>query len=636
MSTKAPWLAFYGDKKATIDYPDTSICDMLFDSMKKHPSLIAYEYFGTLVTYDEFKEKIKECAKALSNLGIKKGDTVTICTPNVPQGLITFYALNYIGAIANMTHPLSSEAEIEFYLKDTNSIAVLTLDIFYEKVSKASINTNVKKIIVASVSEDMKKIMSSLFWITKGRKIPTVPKTERVIFWKEFIDGAKKVNKNVHENMKSKDLAVILYSGGTTGTSKGVMLTNLNFNALALQSAEMAKPNKEGDSILAILPIFHGFGLGVCIHTPLCIGMRVILIPEFKVQKYADLVKKYKPNFIVGVPTLFEAFIKSDLFKEEDSLKYITTVVSGGDNMSEDLKRKVNEFLDSKGSLGRVQEGYGLTESTGASCLAISGYNKGNSIGIPFPDVFYKIVYTGTMKEAPYGTEGEICITGPTVMKGYLNNTEETYNVLKKHSDGKVWLHTGDLGHMDEDGWVFFKQRLKRVIVSSGYCIYPNYIENILKYNENIENCVVVGIDDPRRVQKIRAYIILKNGVKHTEEVEKDIYEHCKKSIAKYSIPHEFEYIKEFPKTLVGKVSFKTLVAEDAGLKVDPLLINETIKTNGNMTLQFKDLLNWKKWAEKAAKVTKKRIDKALKKEQKEYQKQQKEKIETVIKNSKK
>jgi acyl-CoA synthetase (AMP-forming)/AMP-acid ligase II len=240
------------------------------------------------------------------------------------------------------------------------------------------------------------------------------------------------------------------------------------------------------------------------------------------------------------------------------------------------------------------------------------------------------------MTEAPNNVDGEICISGPTVMKGYLNNVKETYNVLKKHSDGKIWLHTGDLGCMDKDGWVYFKQRLKRIIVCNGYCIYPNYIERILKLHEAVGHCVVVGIDDPYRVQKIRAYIILKPDFKHTEEIEKSIREHCKKGIAKYSIPHEFEYIKEFPKTLVGKVSFKTLVSEEVGLEMDPLLVKEEQNNEIVFKIQFKEILNLKKLVERAAKVTRRRINKAMKKQEKEYVKIQKEKIEKVKKNTKK
>ena len=637
MSIKSPWIASYNDIKAHLEYPDTSIVDHLLSKVNDHPNNVAFEYYGTEVTYKELRERIKETAASLVAMGVKKGDIITVCTPNVPQGVVMFYAANYIGAIASMVHPLSSESEIEYYVNDTKSKIILTLDLFYEKVSAAVVNTNIEKIVVVSVSEDMKKVMSSLYWVTKGRKIPPVPKKSNVIFWKEFIDEGKKIKENIHVNVKGKDSAVILYSGGTTGTSKGVILTNLNFNALAIQAAEMVAP-KDGKihSLLAILPIVHGFGLGVCVNTPLVLGWKVILIPDFKASKYAELVKKYKPSFIVGVPTLYEAFIKTDLFKEPNSLEHVKVVISGGDKMNVESKREVNAFLAAHGSTAKVQEGYGLTESCGASCVHLGGSEKPDSIGIPFPDVYYKVVYTGTLNEADYGEEGEICISGPTVMKGYLNNPQETYQVLKKHSDGRVWLHTGDLGHMDKDGWVFFKQRLKRMIVSSGYCIYPNYIEKIINYHESVSQCVVVGIDDKYRVQKIRAYIILKDGVKHTEEVEKSIYDHCKKNIAKYSIPHEIEYIKEFPKTLVGKVSFKTLVSKDADLVIDPLLTKEEITEETIKKLQIKEMLNLKKMVEHTMKVTKRRSIKAMKLLARKEKKIQKEKIQEIKKKTKK
>lgn len=636
MSIKTPWLAAYGDKACSIEYPNCSITDFVLNNAKDYPDNIAYEYYTTSVTYRELKERIKDAARGLYAIGVRRGDIITICTPNVPQGVIMFYAASYIGAIANMIHPLSSEAEIEFYLNDTKSKAVLTLDLFYEKVSRAMSNTVTDKIIVASVAEDMKKVMSSLFWLTKGRKIPPVPKKQNVIMWKDFIAAGKEVHENVHQNMKGKDPAVILYSGGTTGNSKGVILTNLNFNAVAMQCLEFVDPRDGGEhSVLACMPIFHALGLAVCVHSPLITGYKSILIPDFKAKKYAELLRRYKPSFIVGVPTLYEVFMENTIFNGPNSLDFVKVVISGGDKMSNETKRNVNKYFSERGSTAKVYEGYGLTESTGASCLNISGNYKPDSIGVPLPDVSYKIVYTGTMNEAKYGEDGEICITGPTVMKGYLNNPSETYNVLKKHSDGKVWLHTGDLGYMDKEGYVYFKQRLKRMIVSSGYCIYPNYIEQIIKYHEAVESCIVVGIDDKYRVQKIRAYIVLKQGVAHTEEVEKSIYAHCKKNIAKYSIPHEIEYIKELPKTLIGKVSFKTLVNKDAQIEVDPLMSNEEI-TETIKKSQIKEMLNLKKMVERTMKLTKRRSSKAVKQEEKEKRKVQKEKINEVKKKKKK
>ena len=293
MSIKSPWIASYENKKAHLDYPDSSIVDYLFSTINDHPNNVAFEYYGTEVTYKELRERIKETAASLVALGVKKGDIITVCTPNVPQGVIMFYAANYIGAVASMIHPLSSETEIEYYVNDTKSRVILTLDLFYQKVASATVNTNIEKIVVVSVSEDMKKVMTSLYWVTKGRKIPPIPKKSNVIMWKEFIEAGRKTKENVHVNGKGKDNAVILYSGGTTGTSKGVILTNLNFNALAVQALEMCAPqDNEIHSLLAILPIFHGFGLGVCVNTPLIKGWKVILIPDFKASKYAELVKK--------------------------------------------------------------------------------------------------------------------------------------------------------------------------------------------------------------------------------------------------------------------------------------------------------------------------------------------------------
>lgn len=322
-------------------------------------------------------------------------------------------------------------------------------------------------------------------------------------------------------------------------------------------TSELAKP---GGSNLAILPIFHGFGLGVSIHTGLYIGIKTILVPDFSPRKFGSLLKKYNPNFLIGVPTLYEALLKTKLRKND--LSHLTCAVSGGDIMLPEFKKEIDAFLKKHGAKTELRCGYGLTECTGACILNPKGAYRSNSVGVPLPDMAFKIVKIGTTKEANVMEDGEICVSGPTVMLRYLNNEKETNLVKKKHNDGKIWLHTGDIGCMDIDGFVYYKQRLKRMIVSSGYNIYPSYMENIIKQNKYVDTCVVVGIPHPYKKQVAKAYIVLKNGLKPTANIKKEIKKYCEDNLVRYSWPYEYEYRTELPKTLVGKVAYRKLEGE--------------------------------------------------------------------------
>lgn len=558
----APWLKFYTDAQAHLDYPDISMYDMLQQTAEKYKKLYAYHFMGKDVTYEKFIKEVHVCAKGLKSIGINKNDKVTICMPNCPQAVIMFYALNLIGAISSMVHPLSSEGELKFFLKISKSTALLTLDQFYPKIQAIQNDISVKKIIITSIKDVLKPVKKIGFAVTLGRKIAPIPKKNEIIFWNDFIKAGKRYTGEYICCRKGKDVASILYSGGTTGTTKGIALTNLNFNALSMQTAAAGDCIIPGHSMLAIMPIFHGFGLGVCIHTVITQGARCILIPQFSVKTYLKLLKKYKPNYIAGVPTLFEAMIRSDQVNHLD-LSCLEGVFSGGDSLSIELKRKVDSFLKEHGATVQVREGYGTTECVTASCLTPKEFYKEGSIGIPFPDTYYKIVSPYTQDELKPGEIGEICICGPSVMKEYVDQPKETAQTLQLHKDGFVWLHTGDLGYMDEEGFVYFKQRLKRMIISSGYNIYPSQIENVIDAHEDVLLSTVIGVKDDYKMQKVKAFIVLKPGVAPTEEVRQSIKRHCEKNIAKYAMPYAFEFRNDLPKTLVGKVAYTVLEKEE-------------------------------------------------------------------------
>jgi len=562
-TVSAPWLRYYGDTPHTIDYPDKTMYELLKETADRYPDSVAYEFMGKKTDFREFSERIDRTAKALIALGIRPGDRVTISIPNCPQGVDMFYALNRIGAISTMIHPLSAPGEIAFYLTASKSVAILTLDQFYPKLSEIlpALDRPVK-VIVARILDELKVPLRYAYIMTKGRKIPKLAKSDKYVFWNDFIEAGSSVAALPPIGMKADDGASILYSGGTTGTTKGILLSNRNFNALALQTvAASGYETLHGMKMLSVMPLFHGFGLGIGIHTALCAGANCILVPQFNIQTYAKLLKKKKPNLIPGVPTLFEALLRAEKLENAD-LSFLRGVFSGGDSLSIELKAKVDKFLKEHGATVQIREGYGTTECVTASCLTPMNYYREGSIGIPFPDTFYKIVKPGTIDEVPVGEEGEIVLSGPSVMIGYVDNPEETAQTLRTHADGRVWLHTGDLGKMDEDGFVYFRQRIKRMIVTSGYNVYPSQLENIIDGHEKVLYSCVVGVKDPYKMQKVKAFAVLKPGIEPSEAVKREILAYCEKHIAKYAMPYDIEFRKELPKTLVGKVAYRKLEEE--------------------------------------------------------------------------
>ena len=558
---KTPWLKFYKKEDKKIKVEDISIYDALVKNNVGRDKNIAINYFGKLITYKEFFHKIDQAACAFRSQGIRYGDVVTICMPNTPEALISFYALNKIGAIANMIHPLSGEEEIKHYLISTHSVMLIMIDVCYEKVKNVINETDVYKTVVTSASDSMKFLLSFGYQITQGYKIKKPKKSEKYVYWKDFIRKGLNYH-DAHKAVIIKDNpAVILHSGGTTGSPKGIVLSNGNFNALSEQAKIVFKNVDVGTKVLAIMPIFHGFGLGVSINAPLDLGCEVILLPQFNAKKFDKLLEKYKPNILFGVPTLFEALVNTK--NEHLDLSMLRYVISGGDSLSLSLERRINVYLSNHHAHVTVSQGYGMTESLAAVALAFGEANKPGSIGIPFPGNYIKIVRPETQEEVPYGEDGEICIHGPTVMLGYLDNEKETNEMLQIHKDGMVWLHTGDMGMMDEDGVVYYRQRIKRMIISSGYNIYPAYVEQIIEEHPAVLKCTVIGIPHPYKVEVPKAYIVLKNGY-NPLTIRKSIREHCKKNLATYAIPYEFEYRKSLPKTLIGKVDFKKLQEENS------------------------------------------------------------------------
>ena len=559
---KAPWLNVYGVVPPHLDYPDCTMYEAVERCAGTYPNHTAYVFMGRKTTYRAMAAEIDLCARALKATGVRPGDRITMAMPNCPQAVIMFYAINLVGATANMIHPLSSEKEIEFYLKESGSIFAVTLDQFYHKFEAIRQNVTLDNIILASIPDALSKPVRVGYMLTEGRKQAKIPKDAPVLRWNEFLRRGRGYHWTYRAERRAGDEAVILYSGGTTGTTKGIVLTNKNFNALGQQVIAANPMFRPGDKMLAAMPIFHGFGLGVCIHTMLTQGGRCILVPRFTPKSYAKDLVKQRCNFVAGVPTLYEALLRLPDMEGAD-LSCLKGVFSGGDSLSVELKKKLDKFLyDHKASI-QVREGYGTTETVTACCLTPSHMHKEGSIGLPFPDTYIKIVKPGTEEELPYGEEGEILLAGPTVMKEYMHHPEETAKTLQHHADGLTWVCTGDLGTMDSEGFVYFRGRAKRMIITSGYNVYPAQIENILDAHEFVQMSCVIGVPDSYKMQKVKAFVKLVPGVEKNDETKRSIMEYCRKYVAKYAMPYDIEFRDELPKTLVGKVAYRVLEEEE-------------------------------------------------------------------------
>ena len=496
--------------------------------------------------------------------GVKPGDAVTVCMPNTPQALDCFYALNRVGAVANMVHPQSAQTEISYYLNISESRMILTLDLFYEKVREALKDVDHPvTILTARMQDVLPPHLAGLYILKKGKDYLRFPE-EPHLLWKSFLKRGTKDIVLPDPVFDQNRTAVILYSGGTSGTPKGICLSDLNFNACAMQAMEaMGVQFRTGLKMLSCMPLFHGFGLGINLHTVLIHGACCILMPTFNSKSYTSMLKKKKPNFIAGVPTIFEALLHMPKLEGFD-MSFLLGMFCGGDSLSVELKKKIDAFLTEHHAGIQVREGYGLTECVTASCLTPRDEYREGSIGIPFPDTVYRIVKPGTEELLPPGELGEIILKGPTLMLEYLKAPEETAETLRVLPDGDRWLYTGDLGFMDEDGYVYFRQRLKRMIITNGYNVYPTQLENVIDSCPEVAYSCVIGIPDPRRMQRVKAFIVPAEGVKADDALKEKIMETLRLHIAKDALPREIEFREELPKTLVGKVAYRILEEEEA------------------------------------------------------------------------
>ncbi len=564
---KKPWLKFYGDSPEFTEIPDQTMYELLRDTALKYPEKTAIDYMGAEIPFKQLLSMTDRCAASFSAYGIKAGDSVLLSMPNIPNALFLFYALNKIGARVAMTHPLYSSSELAQYVKETNSTWCVAVDMFYDRFK--DILRPDQKLLITKISDFLPGTKKVAFKIIKGLK-NKIPEDPRVVFWKDFLKISEGAESCYERRIDPKDGAVVLFSGGTTNMPKGILLSSYNFNALSASIAPFAKFTKD-DSVIAILPVFHGFGLGICIHSILCNGGTLFLEPKFGTKIYIDSLRKHQPTFIAGVPTMFEAMLRDKNFPKVrfDRLK---AMYSGGDSLSPELKVRFDERLMAQGSKVEVAEGYGLTETVTGCVLTPPGLYRKGAIGIPMPNMLAKVVDMDTKEELPYGSEGEICLSGPTLMIEYINNPEETGKTIRTDENGIRWLYTGDIGYMDEDGYLYFKSRVKRMLKISGVSVYPMQVEQVLESHELVFRACVVGVPDDYQMTSVKAYVVLEDPALATDETKKLLLKHCQKHLIKWSVPRAIEFRDKLPTTLVGKVEYSSLeksriTAEDLALE---------------------------------------------------------------------
>lgn len=556
----SPWLRSYGAVPKSLEYPAITLYEAVAKTAGRVPDEVAWEFEGATSTYRGFIAEVDRAARALAALGLKAHDRILISMPTSPPGIIAFYAANRLGAVPALIHPLSTAPEITHYLDASGARIAVILDAFYGTIAAATPKAPLTALVITRIPDYLPPLRKLGFWLTRGRKIAKVPPDPRVRWWGDLMKPHGGPSEIPAISTTAEDPAAILFSGGTTGQPKGIVLSNRNFISESLQVVAWGGIHK-GDAMLAILPLFHGFGLGVCVNAVLMAGGTSILVPVFNAEVVAKLLRTRRPTVMVGVPTLYEALCRNPTLRRAD-LSCLRACFSGADTLPRPVKERFENLVSERGGKVRLLEGYGLTEAVSAiMATPLDDYREG-SIGLPFPDMDAMICSIDSELEATVGQEGEICVSGPAVMIGYLDDPEATAQALRPHPDGRTWLHTGDLGRMDADGFFYFTGRLKRMIKSSGFNVYPAQVEAVLYQHPLVAEACVVGVPDEAQVERVKAYVVLRDPALRAQETEAAIIAWCRERLIKWSCPREVEFRTELPTTRVGKIDYRALVAE--------------------------------------------------------------------------
>ena len=560
-SQAKPWLKYYDQKFIDQTLPALSAFEYVCQRSKNHLNDTALDYYGRKFTYADLIVNVKKTAAALRGAGVKKGDIITVVSIMTPEIIALFYAADMMGATLNLVDPRYSVEGIREYIEEVDSHLLVCLNVVYERCRQAAKRTNVEKVIVLSPADSLPPVMAV------GYKLTTPDKNKyasNVIRWKQFIKGGEGQS-TASEPYDPDHACVVVHTGGTTGSPKGVMLTDDCFNGIALQFQAYPKLFHRGQKLMNVMPPFIAYGFACGIHLPLVLGFTVIIIPNLDPAKLGSLVLKHKPEHMFGVPTHYQQLASDPKLRDKD-LSFIINYAAGGDSLSRGAEQTVNDFLAAHGARYPIAKGYGMTEVSSAATVAAGLDNKPGSVGIPMVNTVVAAFEPGTDQELPIGQRGELCISGPCLMKGYYNKPEETAILLRRHPDGRVWAHTGDMGYLDEDGFVYLDSRIKRMIIRhDGFKVFPSMIENVVSRHPAVHQCSVVGCADKDHTQGRLpfVYIVLKAGITaKKKQVIRELERMCAEELPEYVQPVAYKFISSMPMTPVGKVDYRQLEAD--------------------------------------------------------------------------
>ena len=563
VSTEKVWMKHYPESSREAEFPRMKLYSFLKKVNKKRPNETAIYYYGSRITVKQLIEKIDTCADAFAALGVKKGHTVSLLSASTPESICVFYALNKIGAVMNAIDPRMDVKSISRMVRGSGSRVLIAIDIAYPKVAKILSEINQEHIIIQSAATSLPMLKKIALKIAQKNAIPYGK--AGIMSWETFMKKAQN-GLAIEADYEGDATVAITYTGGTTGFPKGVMLTNDSMNAVAFNFIHAGIVHEKGQRFLGIMPIFSSYGLVCGIHMPLTIGCELALIPRFYPMKMGEYMKKYKPEHMIATPAFYEILIDSEEMKNFD-LSFVLTMGSGGDSMNAGLEAKLEKFMESHGIRYPLAQGYGMSEVSAAATFCVNDRYRKGSVGIPCIKTTIGIFDPDTGEELGYNTPGEVCITGDTMMKGYFNNKEETEYVMRKHADGQIWIHSGDIGMIDEDGFVYIQGRVKRMITRfDGHKVFPVTIESFIAEHEMVHSCSVIAVDDRERLQGQypMAVIELNAGVdvSRRDEICREIYHKCQEQLEERGRPVAVVCVDEVPLTAMGKNDYRTLEKE--------------------------------------------------------------------------
>lgn len=555
ISEEKVWMKYYSEDVVNAPIPKCTCYSYLRSENAGRMDSYALNFYGSKMTFRELFAKIEKCANAFSSLGVKQGDLVSFLTIATPETIAALYALNKLGATANMIDPRMDVETIRRAVIESGSRILVALDIAFPKVCPIMEDIQQKWIITVSVADCLPLPLK----IAMRMKVKTdVPYGEKVLKFKEFLGRGKDVQ-SVEAPYVGDAVMAIAYTGGTTGFPKGAMLTNDSMNSVAYNFKYAGLDHKIGYKFLGIIPVFTSYGMVCGMHMPMCMGATLVPIPKFDPTKFGKLVKKFRPNHIICTPVFIEMLMNSKEVQGMD-LSFLITLASGGDTMNEGLESKLHRFVKEHNMKYPLAQGYGMSEVSAAASFCVNDIYKRGSVGIPSVATTISIFDPDTGEELDYNQIGEVCISGPTLMKGYFNRPEETAHVLRKHDDGMIWVHSGDLGYMDEDGFVFIKGRVKRMITRfDGHKVFPVNMEGFVNARPEVHNCCVIGVNDRAHSQGQYPMVVveLERGVDRWTGCS-SIYQACQE-LEERGRPVAVVAVESIPLTGSGKNDYRTL-----------------------------------------------------------------------------